>query len=84
MQSKKIVDILGTIALAICLGGGTVWTLQSPDAPKTLYLDCYSQDGESLGKLNTTDESLLKGHDGSTPFIQCMDDKVYQGDLDIN
>jgi len=83
MQSKKIIDILGTIALAICLGGGTVWTLQSPAQPKTLYLDCYSDKGIPIGNLQTTDTGLLRGHNGTEPFIQCMDDKVYAGDLDV-
>ena len=71
-MNNKIVDTLGTVALALLLGGSCLTQLQDPPAPKVLYLDCYSAEGKAIGALQTTD-----------PGILCMDNSTYVGDLDI-
>ena len=82
-MNNKIVDALGTVALALLLGGSCLAQLQDPPAPKVLYLDCYSAEGKAMGALQTTDSSILKGATVEKPYIQCMDDGTYVGDLDI-
>ena len=82
-MNNKIVDTLGTVALALLLGGSCLTQLQDPPAPKVLYLDCYSAEGKAMGVLQTTDPGLLKGAATEKPYIQCMDDGTYVGDLDI-
>ena len=82
-MNNKIVDALGTVALALLLGGSCLTQLQDPPAPKVLYLDCYSAEGKAMGALQTTDPGILKGATTEKPYIQCMDDGTYAGDLDI-
>lgn len=83
-MNNKIVDVLGTIALALLLGGSCLTQLQDPPAPKVLYLDCYSAEGKAMGVLHTTDPDILKGATTEKPYIQCMDNGTYAGDLDIS
>ena len=82
-MNNKIVDTLGTIALALLLGGSCLTQLQDPPAPKVLYLDCYSAEGKAMGALQTTDSGILKGATTEKPYIQCMDNGTYAGDLDM-
>ena len=82
-MNNKIVDTLGTVALALLLGGSCLTQLQDPPAPKVLYLDCYSAEGKTMGALQTTDPGILKGAATEKPYIQCMDNGTYAGDLDI-
>ena len=82
-MNNKIVDTLGTVALALLLGGSCLTQLQDPPAPKVLYLDCYSTDGKAMGALQTTDPGILKGAATEKLYIQCMDNGTYVGDLDI-
>lgn len=82
-DNRRWLDILGAIAIAVLLGGGCLVQLQDPPAPKVLYLDCYSAEGEAMGSLQTTDAGILKGAGTVKPYIQCMDDGAYVGDLDI-
>ena len=82
-MDNKIIDVLGTVAIAVLLGGGCLVQLQNPPAPKVLYLDCYNAEGETMGSLQTTNQGILKGATTEKPFIQCMDDGTYVGDLDI-
>ena len=58
-MNNKIVDTLGTVALALLLGGSCLTQLQDPPAPKVLYLDCYSAEGKAMGALQTTDLGIL-------------------------
>ena len=82
-MNNKIIDTLGIIALALLLGGSCLTQLQDPPAPKVLYLDCYGSEGKAMGALQTTDSSILKGATAEKPYIQCMDNGTYAGDLDM-
>ena len=82
-MNNKIVDTLGIVALTLLLGGSCLTQLQDPPAPKVLYLDCYSAEGKAMGALQTTDPGIFKGAATEKPYIQCMDNSTYVGDLDI-